>query len=340
MAILMVDDSVDSRRLMRRLLEQEGHRDFLEAGSAPEAMRILGEGLREAPAPVELILMDLQLPGMNGIEACRRIGEDSRLRDIPVIVVTASSENGHLPAAFQAGAVDYLLKPVNPIELTARVRSVLRLKREMDQRKQREAELIEMAHKLADANLELERLSSIDGLTGLTNRRRFDELYLHEWKRAIRVGSALTAILIDIDHFKGYNDRYGHLAGDDCLRRVAVALREAAHRPGDSVARYGGEEFVAVLAETDAAGARTLAESMRRAVEKLAIEHAGSSAGSHVTASLGVATTIPDEGTDQASLLAAADEALYESKRGGRNRASYRDLSGGRLSRAGVRKQP
>jgi len=210
----------------------------------------------------------------------------------------------------------------------------------MDQRKQREAELIEMAHKLADANQELERLSSIDGLTGLTNRRRFDELFLHEWKRAIRVGSALTAILIDIDHFKKFNDRYGHLAGDDCLRRVALALREAAHRPGDSVARYGGEEFVAVLAETDAAGARTLAEAMRRAVEKLGIEHAASSTAPQVTGSLGVATIIPDETSDQSSLLAAADEALYEAKREGRNRAAFRDLSAGRVSRAGFRKQP
>jgi len=337
MSILIVDDSVDSRRLIRRFLEQEGHRDFLEAGSAPEALRLLET---PGPAPVELVLMDLQLPGMDGIEACRRIGANPMLRDIPVIVVTASSENENLPAAFQAGAVDYLIKPINSIELGARVRSVLRLKREMDQRKQREDELIEMAQKLADANLELERLSSLDGLTGLTNRRRFDELFLHEWKRAIRVGSTLSVILIDIDHFKAYNDRYGHPAGDDCLRRVAVRLREAAQRPGDSVARYGGEEFVAVLADTDSAGARALAEIMRAAVQDLRLEHAASPTSPHVTLSLGVATMTPDESAVHASLLAAADEALYESKKGGRNRVSFRDLSERTAPRAGLRKLP
>jgi diguanylate cyclase (GGDEF)-like protein len=323
MAILIVDDSVDSRRLVRRFLEEDGYRDFLEADSADEALQLL----RSGRAPVELVLMDLQLPGMNGIEACRRISDDPALRDTPVIVLTASNENRDLPAAFQAGAVDYLLKPLNPIELAARIRSTLRLKREMDQRKQREAELLDMAHKLADANLELERLSSLDGLTGLTNRRRFDELYVHEWKRAIRVGSNLSAVLIDIDHFKAYNDRYGHPAGDECLRRVASALRETAARPGDSVARYGGEEFVAVLADTDPAGARALAERMRAAIEKLHLEHGASPTAAHVTLSLGVATMTPDDASIPSALLSAADEALYEAKKGGRNRACCRDLS-------------
>jgi diguanylate cyclase (GGDEF)-like protein len=197
----------------------------------------------------------------------------------------------------------------------------------MDQRKLREAELLETARKLADANLELERLSSLDGVTGLTNRRRFEELFVYEWKRAIRVGSALSAILVDLDHFKAFNDRYGYPAGDECLRRVAAALREAAQRPGDSVARYGGEEFVAILADTDFSGAKALAERMRSAVERLRLEHAASSTAPHVTLSLGVATMVPDDAVDPASLLAAADEALYESKKGGRNRASYRDLS-------------
>jgi diguanylate cyclase (GGDEF)-like protein len=336
MAILIVDDSVDSRRLVRRFLEEEGQRNFLEAGSAVEALQLLKLGR----VAVELIVMDLQLPGMNGIEACLRIGEDLQLREIPVIVVTASTENKHLPAAFQAGAVDYLLKPFNPIELAARIRSVLRLKREMDARKQREAELLNMAQKLADANFELERLSSLDGLTGLTNRRRFDELFVHEWKRAIRVGATLSAILIDIDHFKAYNDHYGHPAGDECLRRVAAALRECAQRPGDSVARYGGEEFVAVLADTDVAGARSLAETMRGAVEKLNLEHLASTTSPVVTLSLGVATMNPDEALSPRALLAAADEALYESKKAGRNRVSSRDLCATPIPRTDLRKLP
>lgn len=324
MAILVVDDSVDSRLLIQRFLEAEGHKQFLMAGTAVEALAHLDA---EGGTAIELVLMDLQLPGMNGIEACRKISEDPKLRDIPVIVITASSEGGTLPAAFQAGAVDYLLKPVNPVELAARVRSALRLKRETDQRKERQAELLEVTYKLAHANRELKRLSTLDGLTGLTNRRRFDEVLAQEWKRAAREGSPLSIILVDIDHFKAYNDRYGHLAGDDCLKRVAGALRDSSHRTGDCVARYGGEEFVAVLPSTDSAGARSVAETMRRAVETLGIEHADAAA-KLATISLGVATRIPVESAAPQILLSSADEALYEAKNGGRNRIVVRQAEG------------
>ena len=326
MAILVVDDSVDSRLLIQRFLQQEGHRDFLMAGTAAEALGQLGVDGSTPSGPVELILMDLELPGMNGIEACRRITEDPRLGDIPVIVVTASSENGSLPAAFQAGAVDYLLKPINPIELGARVRSMLRLKRELDERKRREAELLEVTYRLAAAKSELQRLSSLDGLTGLSNRRHFDEVYGAEWKRAARDATFLSVILIDIDHFKAFNDRYGHLAGDDCLRRVAAALREGVKRPGDCVARYGGEEFVALLPETHQVGAGSVAEAMRLAVASLSLEHATSPVAPTLSISLGTATTIPRETSSPAELLAAADEELYKSKNAGRNRLSSRLL--------------
>ncbi|HZE97974.1 MAG TPA: diguanylate cyclase [Planctomycetota bacterium] len=326
MAILLVDDSLDSRLLIQRLLQEEGHYDFLMAETAAEALKHLGADGSPPAGIVELILMDLELPGMNGIEACRRISDDPRLKDIPVIVVTASSENGSLAAAFQAGAVDYLLKPINSVELSARVRSMLRLKRELDERKRRESELLEVTYRLAAAKSELQRLSALDGLTGITNRGRFDELYASEWKRTARDAGSLSVIMIDIDHFKRYNDHYGHLAGDDCLKRVAWSLRDAVSRPGDSVARYGGEEFVALLPRTDAAGAKTVAEAMRRAVAALGLEHAASSAGRHVSISLGVATVEPGDATTTALLLAAADEALYEAKSGGRNRYCVREL--------------
>jgi diguanylate cyclase (GGDEF)-like protein len=326
MAILVVDDSVDSRLLIQRFLQQEGYKDFLMAGSAPEALSQLGVDGAPPAVPVELVLMDLELPGMNGIEACRRISEDPKLGDIPVIVVTASSESSSLAAAFQAGAVDYLLKPINPVELAARVRSMLRLKRELDERKRREAELIEVTYRLAAAKSELQKLSSLDGLTGIPNRRHFDELYAAEWKRASRDGTPLSVILVDIDHFKAYNDRYGHQAGDDCLRRVAAALKPMAKRPGDSVARYGGEEFVVILPETHQVGAAAVAEAMRRAVSELALEHAASQGEGRVSISLGTATVVPGESTSASALLAAADEALYESKKSGRNRHSSKAL--------------
>jgi len=329
MAILIVDDSLDSRLLIQRFLEDAGHRQFLVADSAPEALRLLGADGSPPAATVELILMDLQLPGMHGIEACRRIAGDPRFRDIPIIVVTGSADDASLAEAFQAGAVDYLTKPINPVELAARVRSVLRLKAEMDQRKQREAELIETTYRLAAAKSELQRLSAMDGLTGITNRRRFDELLAGEWKRAARDSTSLSVILVDIDHFKNFNDRYGHLAGDDCLQRVAIALRDTVSRPGDCVARYGGEEFVAMLASTDAAGARAVAEHMRAAVESLAIDHAASTTATRVTISLGISTMVPTETGSSEALVAAADGALYESKHAGRNRVSFRAATAG-----------
>lgn len=330
MAILIVDDSVDSRRLIQRFLEDEGYSNFLIAGSGPEALTHLGTDGVSSTGPIELILMDLELPGMNGIEACSRISSDPRLRDIPIIVVTASSENASLAGAFQAGAVDYLMKPINPVELSARVRSVLRMKRELDERKRREAELLEVTYRLAAAKSELQRLSSLDGLTGIPNRRHFDELYATEWRRGSRDSAPLSVIMVDIDHFKAFNDHYGHLAGDDCLKRVAVALRDAVQRPGDCLARYGGEEFVALLAGTNAAGAWSVAESMRTAVASLALEHAKSSASTRVSVSVGAATIVPHATSTPALLLAAADEALYESKHQGRNRTCARNLEAAR----------
>lgn len=186
----------------------------------------------------------------------------------------------------------------------------------------REAELMalvrERTTQLEEANRRLEALSFLDALTGVANRRAFDQALDGEWRRGIRSRSPLTVILIDIDHFKAFNDTYGHQAGDRCLATVAAALAGVVHRAADRVARYGGEEFVALLPATDAPGAGAVAERMRLAIETLALPHAASPA-THVTISLGYATTIPSELTAAEALLAAADAALYEAKGAGRN---------------------
>jgi diguanylate cyclase (GGDEF)-like protein len=168
-------------------------------------------------------------------------------------------------------------------------------------------------------NQELQRLTATDGLTGVANRRRFDEALDHEWRRGVRSATPLACVMIDIDHFKAFNDRYGHLQGDACLRQIAHALVTTAKRAGDIVARYGGEEFAVVLPGTTAANARLLADQLRTDVAALRIPHDASTTGPHVTISLGVASVVPKQGVAPATLVAAADRALYQAKRSGRN---------------------
>ena len=197
------------------------------------------------------------------------------------------------------------------------------LKEEIDRRKSRELDLLDITAKLAAANQRLRALSSQDGLTGVANRRWFDESLEREWRRAQRSDRLLNLALIDIDHFKKYNDHYGHLAGDDCLKRVAGALRERMRRAGDLVARYGGEEFVVIIPETDARGARALAEELRATVEALGITHAASETGPVVTVSVGCSGTKPQAEKMAWSLVDAADQALYRAKNAGRNQVQW-----------------
>ena len=178
----------------------------------------------------------------------------------------------------------------------------------------------ERTNQLEEANRRLEELSFLDGLTEVANRRQFEQILDLEWRRAVRSGSPLSLILADIDHFKAFNDNHGHQAGDRCLRDVATLLDSIVQRAGDQVARYGGEEFAAMLPETDAEGAENIAERMRRAVESL------ETGGGRVTVSIGVATTVAGETRSAESLVAAADAALYEAKRAGRNTVRARSL--------------
>jgi len=321
MSILIVDDSPDARLLLEAILKRAGHKDIYLADSARSALDYLGkDNLKGADGSIELILMDVTMPDMNGIEACRRIKEISHFRDVPVIMVSANTNLDDLQTAFAAGAVDYIRKPPNKVELLARVRSALRLKHEMDRRRIRERELLEVTRQLTAANEELERISSLDGLTGIPNRRYFEKIFHKEWRRAVRQAEPLSLIMSDIDHFKYYNDQYGHLAGDDCLRMIAKTINNTPRRPGDFVARYGGEEFVTVLPNTGINGAVVVAEAMRSSVEALEIEHAVSPVGAWVTISSGVADIFHVLVLEPDELISAADKALYLAKREGRNR--------------------
>jgi diguanylate cyclase (GGDEF)-like protein len=317
MSILLIDDSKLARAQLRGLLDEAGLKDCAEAEDAESALQLLqaaGPGL----AP-ELILLDLVLPGMDGVALLKRLRALPGMEAVPVIVVTAQQDLQLIRRAFDAGATDFLLKPAREMELAARILAAAKLRREMESRLEREQELLEMTQKLEGAVMSLKALSVVDSLTGLYNRRHFDATLGREWRRAQREASPLALLMIDLDHFKGYNDHFGHQKGDECLRQVAQALKALLHRPGDMLARFGGEEFVALLPNTPPAGAQALAERLRQAVEALALEHAPESALRRVTISLGAASLVPGRGQDSAGLVKAADEALYQAKSQGRN---------------------
>jgi len=327
MSILIVDDSPDNLRPLQVLLESSGHREVLTARSAAEAFARLGMNDRGSAAGIDVILMDIRMPGMDGIEACRRIKSDERFRDTPVIMVTGQTDEKDLEAAFDAGATDYLTKPVKVVELLARLRAALALKREMDCRKLREQELVRATRQLEELNRELHRLALLDGLTGIPNRRSFDDFLDRDWGRAARTASPVALLMIDVDSFKAYNDTYGHQQGDTTLKEVAAALDLTLNRPGDWVARYGGEEFVAVLPDTDARGAGVVAEALRARVEALGIVHSHSPFQENLTVSVGGAAVVPAPKSSPQGLIKAADQALYRAKREGRNRTRVVNLT-------------
>jgi diguanylate cyclase (GGDEF)-like protein len=320
-SVLIVDDSSTTRHSLRALLEGKGYRDVLSVSSGEEALGLLGQGGASANGPpVDVIIMDVEMPGLDGIETCRRLKGTPHLRDLPVLIVTGNPQEETLAAAFAAGASDFLAKPVQVTELLARLRSALHLKRDRDRCRAREAELLKVADNLKRMNEELQRLTVLDELTGISNRRFFNVLLEQEWGRAAREVQPLSLLMIDIDFFKSYNDHYGHPTGDECLRRVAGTLSALTRRPGDQVARYGGEEFVVLMPHTALHGATTVAETLRQRIEELGLEHASSPLTGRVTISLGAATALPERRSSPQSLVAAADHAVYEAKRLGRNR--------------------
>ncbi|TAN80276.1 MAG: diguanylate cyclase [Gallionella sp.] len=345
--ILVVDDTIENLNFLLEVLTKAGYR-VRPARSGDLALRSV-----HAKAPA-LILLDIRMPGMDGFEVCRRLKADETTRHIPVIFASAVSDTAEKVKGFELGAVDYVTKPLNTQEVLMRVANHLNLalaQQQLQEQNTRLREAIAQAEStnsallaaerqlaaysrdlerlvaertqaLMDANRKLQELSEHDGLTGIANRRKFDTVWQDEWERALRQDMSLAVIMIDIDHFKAFNDYYGHQSGDVCLQRVAKAIEAKVQRSSDLVARYGGEEFVVILPCIAEEDALHVAESIRAAVEALGILHAQNSAAPVVTISLGVAYWVPGRERHSVNLLAEADERLYQAKRAGRNRVA------------------
>lgn len=289
--ILLVDDAPTNIQVLNEVLKDDYRLFFATSGR--DALRLIAE------SPPDLIILDVIMPDMDGYEVCRALKTDPVMRNIPIIFITAMNQQEDEAIGLELGAVDYITKPFNPAIVRLRIRNQIELKRQRDL---------------------LARLSHLDGLTGIANRRSLDEVLEREWRRGSRSLKPLSLLMIDIDHFKAYNDSCGHLAGDDCLRTVAKALKDQLGRAADVAGRYGGEEFLIVLPETDNNGAQVVAREILQGISNLAIPHPASPLGQQVTVSIGIATALAVREQQHTCLLKAADNALYQAKQEGRNR--------------------
>jgi diguanylate cyclase (GGDEF)-like protein len=314
--ILIVDDDPNAIQLLGKILADVGTLRFATNGK--DALRLARE------VTPDLILLDAEMPGMSGFQIFETLKRESALADVPVIFVTSHSEPGFEVSALEMGAADFIAKPFRSSLVLARVRTPLRLKQLSD---------------------ELRRIATIDGLTGVANRRQFDESLEREWGGARRAGDPISLLLVDVDHFKLYNDRYGHPKGDDALRRVAQAIASSCLRATDLVARCGGEEFMVLLPKTSRNGAEHAAQRILDAVEALRIVHQDSPTTHQLTVSVGIACyddasacwekTGPEHrlggdlhpGRAATDLVLAADKALYSAKHAGRAQAKLRDIA-------------
>ena len=312
--VLLVDDQAMVGEAVRRALLNQPGIDFHFCVDPAKAITV-AEQIRPT-----VILQDLVMPGIDGLTLVRQYRANSATREIPIVVLSTTEDPAVKGDAFAAGANDYLIKLPSQIELVARIRYHSKAYSNQLQRDEAYRALRESQQQLTAMNIELQRLTHVDGLTEVYNRRHFDEHIQLEWGRSLRDQSHLSVLMIDIDDFKQYNDTYGHLGGDEALKKVARTLQLNVARSTDLVARFGGEEFALIMPTTPLTGASFMAEKLRLAVRELQLGHAGSTGDRHLTVSIGVASTIPQRGGSPIQLIEAADKALYEAKRSGKDR--------------------
>lgn len=301
MKILLVEDSATLRYAMSTYIQEAGHTPVV-AQSGEEALQML------EISPVDMIIMDVEMPGLNGFETTRLIREWLGSHWIPIIFVTGLNDDENYREGIEAGGDDYLIKPVSFMIIKAKIRAMERI--------------TEMRDQLSRLNANLAALSQLDSLTHIYNRRTFDHLAAQQWAQVKRhQQQPISALMIDVDHFKLYNDHYGHPAGDACLQKVSAAIKDALQRGADLLGRYGGEEFIVLLPETDAMGAFNVAQRIQENINALQLPHERSSTEPYVTVSIGGASCLRTASHSLEELVHSADRALYKVKHAGRNHA-------------------
>ena len=316
--VLLVDDQALIGEAVRRALAREADLQFLYCGNPADALQTAEE------FKPTVILQDLVMPGIDGLALVRRYRANAATQNVPIVVLSTKEEPTVKSEAFAVGASDYLIKLPDAIELIARVRHHSRAYINQLQRDEAYRALHESQRKLLEINNELQRLTNVDGLTGLSNRRYFNDYSGPQWKLAIREQRPISILMVDVDNFKKYNDTYGHLAGDEVLKSIGAAMLQSFARPTDLPARFGGEEFVVLLPATPVESLETVGERLRRNVDELNIPHAASAVCDHVTISVGAAATVPNPADALTDLIEVADQALYEAKESGKNRVVTR----------------
>jgi two-component system, chemotaxis family, response regulator WspR len=312
--VLLVDDQPMIGEALRRALASQPDIIFHYCDDPATAVSVAGS------IKPTVILQDLVMPGIDGLTLVRRYRADPLTADIPIIVLSTKEDASVKSDAFAAGANDYLVKLPDAIELIARLRHHSTTYLYRQQRDEAYRALRESQRQLVEINLELQRLTNVDGLTGLSNRRSLNEYLELQWRQAVREQAPFSILMIDVDNFKRYNDTYGHLAGDDVLKKIATAIQATFRRPTDIAARFGGEEFILLLSATEASATQFLGDALCKRVADLRIAHSESPPLKRVTVSIGGASTIPQHGDSALALIDSADKALYEAKRLGKNR--------------------
>lgn len=317
--ILLVDDHLFSLHVLTHLLRDRGYQ-VRQASSGKMALKMVDDKLPD------LILLDVKMTDMDGYEVCARLKANPVTAEIPIIFLTGLVNAADKVTAFEAGGADYITKPFEIAEVMARIHNQLTIQQQrrqlLAQNQQLQQEIRkrrQLANELKEANRELQHLATVDQLTQVANRRRFDEYLQQMWHQVPQGPGMLSLILGDIDHFKAFNDYYGHPQGDSCLKQVAKMLQHSIQRSTDLVTRYGGEEFALILPSTSVEGALHIAQQIRQGILDLQIPHATSPTADVVTISLGVTTGTINDQTTPADLVTAADMALYKAKANGRN---------------------